>query len=65
MIEAEIVKQFIGQEIEFSWKSTDKIFFSYGKLLEATGNSICVLFQNKRQIYTLESLQTIRERLQK
>ena len=63
MIEADIVKQFLHKVIEFSWRSQDKIIFSYGKLVKVTDNCLVVLFNNNEQVYNLDTLLTIREKL--
>ena len=61
MLDRIALEQFLNKNIVFSWKNVDKQTFSHGTLLKVTDTEITILFKGKLQLFSLESLITMRE----
>ena len=61
MLEREQIEQFLNKKIIFSWTNEDKQTFSKGVLKSVTDKSIAIIFNDKTQLFSLESLITMRE----
>ena len=62
MIEKETVERFLNKTILFSWSgNNDRVIFSTGFLKMVTSDSIIIDFRGQEQVYSLDSLKSIRE----
>lgn len=62
MLEKETVEKFLGKKILFSWMgNNNRTVFSSGVLKEVKSDCIIIDFYGKTQVYSLDSLISIRE----
>lgn len=61
MLEKEQLEQLLDKEVRFQWQDAGKQTFSKGTLIKVTDTSITILYNGKIQLYSLNSLITMRE----
>jgi len=61
MIDKESIEQFLDKEVSFSWLLNDKTVISKGKIIKVTDRTVTVMHKDQLQVYSLDSLISIRE----